>query len=186
MFRYIDREFDIRIKQLDLEHFSNLALNGKNRVALGIQYRFEEVFAYEEENELRFTEEYNYTTAPQYTEFVHRFRAEHRMAPSITYHRFRYNFSISRSFKRVKMSTSDTYFTGNLEMLLTVAADHQPVYEQLVSAGVGWGISDNLQLEVSSEYRFTDFTQDPGMSFCNYRDDSQPLDLIAFFRFPLL
>lgn len=159
---YDDEAFRTRVKQLDLAHFSSYELNANNAWAVGLQYRFEENFGANEGNELRFTEEYTYTTKPRATEFKHRVRAEQRITSSLTSHRFRYNFAITRSFKGAKIDTGEAYFTGNLETLLTVANNNAPDYEQRIGAGIGWALTDFAELELVTEYRCGDFTKDLG------------------------
>jgi len=162
---YADESFMIDIKQLDLSHFSTLELDDKNALAVGLQYRFEENFVTGEENELRFTEEYKYSIQPNATEFEHRLRAEQRITSSSTSHRFRYNFAITRAFKGKEIDTGEAYIIGDLETLLTVANTSKPEYEQRIGAGVGWVLSDFIKLEMVTEYRLDDFTQDLGHEF---------------------
>ena len=139
-----------------------MALNDKNALALGLQYRFEENFGADEEDGLRFTEEYTYTTKPKAVEFEHRLRAEQRITSSLTSHRFRYNFAISRSFRGAKIDTGEAYLMANLETLLTVANTTKPEYDQRIGAGIGWALTDFAELEVVTEYRIADFTRDFG------------------------
>lgn len=150
------------VKQIDIAHFSKLRLNKKNSVAVGLQYRFRENFEKDKENELRFTEEYTYTTKPNDVEFKQRLRTEQRITPSETVHRFRYNFGITRSFKGTKIKTGDAYIIGDLETLLSVSKKSKPDYEQRVAAGLGLVLSDLLKIETTAEYRLTDFTQNLG------------------------
>ncbi len=160
---WYDKEaFTFKVKQVDFAHFSKLKLNDKNAVGLGLQYRFRENFANDKENELRFTEEYTYATQTSATEFEHRLRAEQRITPSSTSHRFRYNFAVSRSFKGSKIKTGDGYMIGDLETLLTVAKGFKPEYEQRIGTGVGWALSDLVKIELVTEYRLNDFTQNLG------------------------
>ncbi len=161
-FWYDEGNFEVKVKQLDLAHFSSFKLNDKNALALGVQYRFEENFGGDGENELRLTEEYTFTTRPNATEFEHRIRAEQRITESSTSHRFRYNFAIARPFKGNGIDTGETYFLGNLETLLTVANYDGPDYEQRIGAGIGWSLTDFAELEIVAEYRLSDFTRDLG------------------------
>lgn len=156
---YHDKGFKVNVKQLDLAHFSSFKLKGNNAVSLGLQYRFEENFGGEEENELRFTEEYTYTTRPYATEFEHRVRAEQRIARSTTSYRFRYSFTITRSFKGAEIDTGEAFFVGNLETLLTVANAIDPEYEQRIGVGIGWALTNFVDLELVAEYRLDDFTR---------------------------
>ena len=159
---YDKKAFTFKIKQVDLAHFSKLRLNDKNLVAVGVQYRFRENFAKDKENEIRFTEEYTYTTQPIEIEFKHRLRVEQRITSSSTSHRFRYNFAVSRSFKGSKIKTGVGYMIGDLETLLTVSEGLKPEYEQRIGTGVGLALSDLVKIELVTEYRLNDFTQNLG------------------------
>ena len=156
---YDKESVTFEIKQVDIAHFSKLKLNDKNAIALGLQYRFRENFADDKENELRFTEEYSFSTKPKATEFEHRLRAEQRFTPSETSHRFRYNFAVTRSFNGSEIKKGNAYMIGDLETLLTVAKTSKPEYEQRIGAGIGWVLSDLMKIEVVTEYRLSDFTQ---------------------------
>ena len=156
---YDDQSFKFEVKQIDLAHFSKLKLSDKNAVSVGIQYRFRENFDKDKENELRFTEEYTYTTKPKATEFEHRIRAEQRITSSETSHRFRYNFAFKRSFNGTEIKKGNAYMIGDLETLLTVAKTSKPEYEQRIGAGVGFAVSDLMKIELVAEYRLSDFTQ---------------------------
>ena len=147
------------IKQIDLAHFSKLQLDDKNEVAIGLQYRFREKFSKTKENELRFTEEYTFSKKPKATKFEHRLRAEQRLTPSQTSHRFRYNFAVTRSFTGAEIKKGNAYMIGDIETLLTVAKTVKPEYEQRIGAGVGWILNDYIKIEVVTEYRLSDFTQ---------------------------
>lgn len=156
---YDEESFKFEVKQIDLAHFSKLKLSDKNAVAVGIQYRFREDFDKDKENEFRFTEEYSYTTKPKATEFEHRIRAEQRITSSETSHRFRYNFAVNRSFNGTEIKKGNAYMIGDLETLLTVAKTSKPEYEQRIGAGVGFALSDLMKIELVTEYRLSDFTQ---------------------------
>lgn len=159
---YADESFKVDVRQLDLSHFSTMALDDKNALAVGAQYRIEENFVADEENELRFTEEYKYTTQPNATEFEHRIRTEQRITSSSTSHRFRYNFAITHALKGPEIDTGEAYLIGDLETLLTVAKATKPEYEQRIDAGVGLVLNDFIKIELMTEYRLDDFTQDLG------------------------
>lgn len=159
---YDNESFNVDVKQLDVSHFSTLTLDDKNAVAVGIKYRFEENFSTNEENELRLTEEYIFSTQPNATEFEHRLRAEQRITSSSTSHRFRYSFAVTRALNGPEIDTGESYVIGDLETLLSLTSDAKPEYEQRIGAGIGWVISDFLKLELVTEYRLDDFTQNLG------------------------
>lgn len=159
---YDNESFKLKVQQIDLSHFSKMKLNDKNAIAIGLQYRFEENFVDGEKNELRFTEEYTYSIQPQATEYEFRLRAEQRITSSSTSHRFRYNVAASRSLKGQKIDSGEAYIIGDLETLLTLAKTTKPEYEQRIGVGIGWALNDLIKLELVTEYRLVDFTEDPG------------------------
>lgn len=156
---YEKEEFKFQTKQIDLAHFSTYKLNKKNAVALGIQYRFEENFGGNDENEIRITEEYEFTNEGENIEWEHRMRAEQRFAGSTTSHRFRYKFEIKKALFSKEEKTGGMFLTGSLETLLTVAKDETPEYEQRIAAGTGWPLNNFTELEFGLEYRLDNFTQ---------------------------
>lgn len=159
---YDHASFKVDLKQLEVSHFSILKLNDKNAVALGVKYRFKENFQPGEENELRFTQEYKYDAQPNATEFKHRVRVEQRITSTSNSHRFRYNFGITHGLNGPKIDLGEVYLIGDLETLLTVASTSKPKYEQRMGAGVGIVFSNSIKLELATEYRLDDFTQDLG------------------------
>lgn len=154
--------FKIEVKQIDLSHFSTVALNDKNALAVGIQYRFEENFVADEKNELRFTEEYSYTIQPKAIEFEHRLRTEQRITSSLTMHRFRYKFAVTRALIGPTIESGEAYIIGDIETLLTLVDSDKPKYEQRMGGGVGFVLNDFIKLELVTEYRLADFTEDLG------------------------
>lgn len=159
---YDNKIFKFDVNQLDLSHFSTMALDDRNALAVGVQYRFEENFVTGEENELRFTEEYTYSIRPKAVEFKHRLRAEQRVTSSSTSHRFRYNFAVTRALNGPEIDTGEAYVVGDVETLLTLANTAKPEYEQRFGLGLGWLLTDVVKIELTTEYRLDDFTQNLG------------------------
>lgn len=161
--RWYDQQgLKIDVTQFDLAHFSGFKLNDKNAIAIGIQYRFEEYFNTDEENELRFTQQYKYTSKYKAAKIQHRLRAEQRISASLTSHRYRYKFKIISPFKISQIVKSKPHFIGSLETLLTVADGIDPKYEQRAGIGIGWSLTDFADLELVTEYRLDDFTKNLG------------------------
>lgn len=156
---YGDDSCRFDVTQIDLAHFSKLEISDKNAGAIGIQYRFNENFDKDKENELRFTEEYTHTTKPKTTEYEHRVRAEQRITSSETFHRLRYNFAVYHPFNGTEIKKGNAYMIGDLETLLTVAKSTKPEYEQRIGAGVGLAINESIKIELVTEYRLSDYTQ---------------------------
>ena len=63
---------------------------------------------------------------------------------------------------RSKIKTGVGYIIGDLETLLTFFEGFKPEYEQRIGAGVGLALSDLVKIELVTEYRLNDFTQNLG------------------------
>lgn len=159
---YDEKDYNFHVKQLDLAHFSSLKLNDNNKLALGVQYRFEENFGGNDQNELRFTEEYKYIISRGITKLKHRVRLEQRFAGSLTSHRFRYKFGISQPLNPNMNDGNGIYLSASLESLLTVSNAFRPEYEQRISGGIGWPLTKHAELDLGIQYRLDDFTQNLG------------------------
>jgi len=152
-----DEVATLRVRQLDLAHFSNLKIQGNQSVALGIQYRFRNTFE-DRENELRLTQQYNITHKPLAIRYGHRLRAEQRITNSLTTHRFRYRFAVDFPLQGEKLDPGEPYFVGSLESLLSVAKQNVPEYDTRLSGQIGWELNGGLKFQMGVEYRIEDFT----------------------------
>lgn len=160
-----DKSSVFKLRQVDVVHFSNLKIKDNQSIALGIQYRFRELFETEEQNELRFTQQYNITFKPRTLRYGHRFRSEQRIASDLTIHRFRYRFTVDLPLQGEQLDISETYFVGNLETLCSVAEGTLPEYDQRFTANLGWLLAEKTKLQIGLEYRFEDFTHNSSNVF---------------------
>ncbi|SIS40890.1 Protein of unknown function [Zobellia uliginosa] len=151
-------DFSYRIRQIDLVHFSSFKVDSKQGLALGVQYRFRESFDEPEENELRIVEQYKYSHRNETLNMGSRFRAEQRISPSLTIHRFRYRLAIDFPLKGEELAVGDPYFSASAEALLSVAKGDKPEYDQRLTSHVGWLLGQGTKLEIGAEYRAEDYT----------------------------
>ncbi len=156
---YRTGDFQLNVRQLDLAHFSKWKVKDNQSVALGLMYRFRNVFE-DNSNELRFTEQYNITHQPIVIRFGHRFRWEQRIIPSFTIHRFRYRFSIDTSLQGEKLDIGEAYIVGNWENLLSVTRANKPQYDQRFTLNLGWLIHAKMKIQFGVEYRFEDYFEE--------------------------
>ncbi len=156
---YREGQLGWEVKQLDLSHFSDFSLNEKNRIALGIQYRFEKIFEKEAENELRFTEEYTYFWKASGIDFGHRLRAEQRIRSSFTAFRFRYRLDMQFPLRIKEKGQGGINFKANTETLITLAQMNPISFEQRIAVGIGCILNDVTEIELVAEYRLGDYTQ---------------------------
>ncbi|MBS9462422.1 DUF2490 domain-containing protein [Flagellimonas sp. 389] len=150
-------DFGARIRHVDLVHFSNLKLADNKSIALGVQYRFRNNFE-DNPNELRLTQQYNFTKRPFVIRFGHRFRAEQRITEPLTTHRFRYRFAVDFPLKGEKLNVGEPYFVGGFENLLSVAKGNSSEYDTRISGQVGWQLPGGLKVQGGIEYRMEDYT----------------------------
>lgn len=150
--------YKIDARQLDIKHFSNFKIKYNQSIAFGIQYRFREAFEENKSDELRFTEQYNFTHKPNNVRYGNRLRAEQRIAPDLTTHRFRYRFAADMPLMGTVLDTGEPYFIGSTESLLSVARGFKPSYDQRFTGAVGFVLSENTKIQAGLEYRFENYT----------------------------
>ena len=153
---YKGNNIDIKNRQMDLVHFSTYKLNYNNSISFGIQYRFREGFD-GESNELRLTQQYNYTKQNSALRFGHRFRFEQRILDDITILRSRYRFAIDSPLNGEKLDIGESYLVASMEMLLSQNKHIKSEIGHRTTAQMGWLISEKLRLQMGLEYRFEAF-----------------------------
>lgn len=155
-FIYRNEGFEFKNKQIDLVHFSTLKLNYNRSLSVGIQYRFREAFG-GSSNELRLSQQFNYTKQNLALRFGYRFRLEQRILEHVTIWRSRYRFALDFPLNGEKLDIGEGYLVTSMEALLSVAIENKPEFDHRTSAQIGWLISENLKLQTGLEYRFEAF-----------------------------
>ena len=155
-----DSDTEFTIRQLDLAHFSNLKIRGNQSVGIGIQYRFRGLFDDTAENELRLIQQYNITKSNRGLRFGNRFRSEQRITHSLTIHRFRYRFALDFPLQGQSLDIGETYLVLSTESLLSVAKASLPEYDQRITANLGWVLDEKTKLQVGTEYRAENYTNE--------------------------
>ncbi|MEM9361589.1 MAG: DUF2490 domain-containing protein [Bacteroidota bacterium] len=152
-----EENFNLRSRQLDVVHFSKFVLKDNQNIALGIQYRFRDIFE-SASNELRLTQQYNFTYRPITIRYGHRFRTEQRITTDVTTYRFRYRFTLDFPLKGQKLDLGEPYFAGSAEQLLSVANGESSQYDFRLNGQIGWQFDKGLKLQMGIEYRFEEYT----------------------------
>lgn len=153
---YKDKHFNFENRQLDLVHFSTLKLDYNHSVSLGLQYRFRSGFD-GGSNELRFTQQFNYTKKHEALRFGHRLCFQQRIFENLTVFRTRYRFAIDLPLHGEKLDISEAYLVSSTESLLSISKKIKPEIDQRVTMQIGWLISEKLKLQTGLEYRFEAF-----------------------------
>jgi len=154
---YRQRELEYQAKQIDLSHFSEFQWKPQWAVGLGLKYRFENTFDDTEENEFRLQEQLVYTPSESHLNISHQMRIEQRFYASETKHRFRYELSSTLPFDR--NNPKSHYFVGDTESLLELGKTQKPEFEQRLSTGFGFKLTEQTILELGTQYRLGNYTQ---------------------------
>jgi len=151
LYRTSDVSFEKR--QLDLVHFSTFNLSYNHSASFGIQYRLRESFD-GGSNELRLTQQLNYTKRNLALRFGHRFRLEQRILDDITILRSRYRFALDFPLNGEKTDIGEAYLVTSMEALLSLSDAEKPKLDHRTTTQIGWLISKKLKLQTGLEYRF--------------------------------
>ncbi|UZO79288.1 DUF2490 domain-containing protein [Aquimarina sp. ERC-38] len=148
------------VQQLDLFHFSQLRILDNQTLAIGIQYRFRQLFSEDKEDELRFTEQYSLTKRGFSVRYGHRLRTEQRISKEETIHRFRYRFMLDFPLKGQVLDIHELYIAFGTESLWSVASSTQPEFDQRLLMDFGWVVTKSISLELGIEHRIENYTND--------------------------
>lgn len=155
-FLYQDSEFTFENRQLDFVHFSTYKVDYNNSISFGIQYRQRENFD-DGSNEVRLTQQYNYTKQKFALRFGHRFRFEQRFLDDLTIFRSRYRFVLDFPLDGEKLDIGEPYLITSMEALLSLVKDEKPETDHRTTVQLGWQISKKLKIQTGLEYRFEAF-----------------------------
>ncbi len=153
---YQEDNFNFENRQLDFVHFSTLNLDYNHSVSLGVQYRIRESID-GGSNELRLTQQFNYTKKREAIRFGHRVRFEQRILEDLTILRSRYRFALDFPLNGEKLDIGEAYIVGSMEALLSNSKYEKPEIDHRTTAHIGWLVSKSLKLQLGMEYRFEAF-----------------------------
>lgn len=158
---FVFKKNDIFFKnrQVQVSHFSTWSLSYNNSISFGIMYRNREWFD-DSNNELRLTQQFNYTKQQNSIRFGHRFRNEQRIFNHSTIHRLRYRFALDAPLQGEKLDLGETYIVANTEFLLSLNASEKPAIDNRITSQIGWQTSEHLKLQIGLQYRFESFNLD--------------------------
>ncbi len=153
---YQDEAFNFENRQIDLVHFSTFNFDYNRSVSFGLQYRFRESID-GGSDELRLTQQFNYTKKREGLRFGHRTRIEQRILNHFTIFRTRYRFALDFPLKGQKLDINEAYFIGSVEALLSISKSISPEVDQRTTVQIGWLLRHQLRLQFGLEYRFEAF-----------------------------
>ncbi|MHA7842159.1 MAG: DUF2490 domain-containing protein [Winogradskyella sp.] len=155
-FLYQNADFNFENRQLDFVHFSTLNLDYNHSVSLGVQYRIRESID-GGSNELRLTQQFNFTKKREALRFGHRVRFEQRLLEGFTILRSRYRFALDFPLNGEKLDIGEAYLVSSMEALISHSKRLKPELDHRTTSLIGWLISESLKLQLGLEYRFEAF-----------------------------
>ncbi|WP_299524842.1 DUF2490 domain-containing protein [Winogradskyella sp.] len=156
---YQDDALNFENRQLDFVHFSTLNLDYNHALSLGVQYRLRATID-GESDELRFTQQFNYTKKNHALRFGHRVRFEQRILDELTIFRSRYRFAVDFPLNGEKLDVGEGYLISSIEGLLSISKRIKPELDYRTTTHIGWLVSEALKLQFGLEYRFEAFNID--------------------------
>lgn len=156
---YQDDNFNFENRQLDFIHFSTLNLDYNHSLSVGILYRLRASID-GGSNELRLTQQFNYTKKNQGFRFGHRLRFEQRNLDELTILRSRYRFALDFPLNGEKLDVGESYVVTSMEALLSKSKKMKPELDHRTTTQLGWLLSERLKFQLGLEYRFEAFNID--------------------------
>ena len=157
-FLYRDSNVQLTVRQIDINHFSNLKTRDNQSVGFGIKYRIRNSFDNNANNELRLTQQFNVTFKNGSIRYGNRFRAEQRITSDNTVHRFRYRFAADFPLMGEKLDVGEPYLVIATESLLSVGRSMTPEYDQRFTPKLGWVLTPTTKFQIGGEYRAENYT----------------------------
>ncbi|GAA4965720.1 hypothetical protein GCM10023315_13570 [Algibacter aquimarinus] len=155
-FLYDNERFQYQQQQVDIYHFSTFKLNFNHKLSFGIYYRNRDWFD-TGSDELRFTEQFNYTKQKLGVRYGHRFRTEQRILKNKTIFRQRYRFAVDFPLNGEKLDIGEAYLVSATEGLLSLSKPDKPETDLRISTQIGWQITESLKLQTGLEHRLEAF-----------------------------
>ncbi len=156
---YNENKFQVDTRFIELSHFTGYSLNDNQEIGIGIRYRFEESFVENQDNEIRFLQEYENSRSYNYFELSHRFRIEERFR-EITSFRGRYQLSLEFPLDGSSENQEFTLETAT-ESLWSLGKDELPELAQRISLGLGANLNQTTSASFGVQFRYEDYTHDP-------------------------
>lgn len=151
-------ENGVNALHIQAAQFASYEIGFYSQIGVGVMYR--ELFDKQLPQELRFTEQFVYARQYNALKIAHRVRWDQRIRGMDVTHRWRYRFSGSVPLKGGTVDARELYITTSLEAVFIAEAGETPGYDQRVAIGIGTALTKNLKLQLVTEYRWEDYTQE--------------------------
>ncbi len=141
---------------VQLSQFASYEIGFYSQIGMGVMYR--EVFDRDRPEELRTTQQYVRTRNFNSLKIAHRVRWDQRWRGDLLTHRWRYQFSGAIPLNGNVTDASEFYLTSAAEIVFIAENNERPAYDQRVSIGLGKQLNSDYKLQLTTEYRWEDFT----------------------------
>lgn len=138
----------------EINHFTSYSTGENTEAALGIRYRFREIYDDSRYDELRIVEQFTVSHPNSAIGLKHRFRVEQRFRNIETIHRFRYALGASQTLNEVFSLGFST------EALLEIARESKPSLEQRFGLELKNSSFDNLEISTGLEYQLDGYNNE--------------------------
>ena len=128
-------------------------------VGFGVLYRFNELVIEESFNEFRLTEQYVYARRINTWRILNRFRADQRITDPFTVFRFRYMISTDFPINGTKLDANELYIVISTESLLSIGSKIQPLWDQRLTSGLGYQLTEKMKLQGTLEFRWEGYNR---------------------------
>lgn len=156
---YDEQETQFTVQHVELTHFTSYEVGFYGKVSLGLRYRFREMFDDFNHDEVRIIQQYSRERSYNRVALAHRFRVEERFRDQTTF-RNRYRFSVEFPLNGDRVDKNEFFLVTETEALWSLGKYENPSFEQRFGASLGRAISKDLKLELGTEYRLDDYTND--------------------------
>jgi hypothetical protein len=147
---------DLKALHLQLAQFASYDIGFYSQFGIAVMYR--EIADQNRPEELRTSQQYVYTKNYNALKTAQRVRWEQRWLDDRLIHRWGYQFSSSLPLSGLFIDSSEFYMTAAVELLFIAESDIKPAYDQRISLGLGKKLNSNYKLQLTTEYRWEDFT----------------------------
>lgn len=152
-------EFLFKEIQLEFTHMTGYAINDRNKVGLGIYYRFREIFSDSYQDEFRIFQQFNHTVKYNAVKTGHRFRFEERFRKKTSF-RLRYRFSATFPLSSAEKERK-WFLKAHTEALLAMADYASSAWDQRFGLGIKKEIGPHTDFSFGAEYKYEDYTHEP-------------------------
>lgn len=156
---YKNEETQFTVQHVELTHFTSYEVGFYGKVSLGLRYRFREMFDNSNQDEIRVVQQYSRERSYNRVALAHRFRLEERFRERTTF-RNRYRFSVEFPLNGDRVDKNEFFLVTETEALWSLGKNEIPSFEQRFSTSLGRSISRDMKLELGTEYRLDDYTND--------------------------